>query len=1550
MKKLTKILTTFLFGLVTIFGNAQCPTNINFEQTAPNTYNGSANAYAVTGWTLYGNYANSNTANYNCANLGTPYNLGANEFAIVSTPLTYNSNGGGCSFILGNSPFGGTRVARLGDNTSNYSRNKMSTTFNVTSFNTLFQFAFAGYYENPGHNCCDQPGLYLRVLNACGGNTVASCSSMTLAANCGSLANVSFTQCGTSGVMSNWQVKAIDLTPYIGGCVTIEVWTADCNFGGHYGTTFFDAMCGGQLIGQGLGGISGGPIPGPVSYCSGSGIATIAAPSGYNSYQWYGPNGIIASPQGTMSILTITNPIPGQTYTVQLVSQGGCQLTAVNTLNTSTISIAGIGSSTTCPNGSSGSATVQGNGSGSGYTYTWTNSSNSVVGSSSVAVNLPAGIYSVTIAGLGSAMCGQASATVAVGVGTPQTQNLFKPYCNGQAYLTTSGGTNFQWYLGNTAIQGTIGTAPGYTVTNPSSGQVYNLTYTNLQNCLAQLSYTLISSNPGSVSISATSVCVNGTNGTATIALTPAGGAPPGVNSFSVVNATNTPAYNSSVYPTASNIYTIGGLSAGTYSVQTFDGSCKYNNILNVNTHLFNFTMTPSSATLCQGQVIAAGANFGYNLSGQYQFSWAPSNYLFSPSIQNNLITTSLSPGTSTNITYSITATPTIINCPLTKTMSILMTNPMTPTFVAIPNMCNNGSAYTVQASPSGGTFSIPNGVIIPNSNTYTIGTNLITYSTITNSCSASSSVTFQLNQFNNSTLTSSISPICVTNPTINLMTIVQNTTGVWTGQNVSNNIFNPGGLTTGNYQLTYSTQSYPNASVCPSSSVLSVPVTATLIPNITSVGPFCTNASSFVMTANPSGGVWGSNQSISSGGIITPSLASPQNTLVTYTVNIGPCVNTSSTSIYPSNFISAALTGSVSNLCVSSNPINLMTIVQNTLGSWSGIGVNQNTFTPSTLLTNTYIATYSCNSAPNTTLCPDNSTIAISVYNPQIPNITQVGPFCSQSPAIQLSVTPNTGNWLTSSYLSSTGLFNPSQAPIGNSIVSYIIGTSTCNAQQSKTISVEAYVSSAITNVIPDMCNTGSVINLNPYVMSPGVWSGSGISGSLFNPSTSGTGSIVLTHSTSTSPSGLCPNSTTIAVRVYSLSSPIITSVNKVCNIASPFQIQVTPIGGLFGGFNNSAVSYNGLFNPGFAVIGNNIVNYSITAGPCVAYAQTTINIEKFISADFDKYPNSFYCKGIDQPFNLNSLVQNPGYTWSGPGVIGYMFNPNTANVGYNTITYQTNSASNLCPDTKTISIKVNDIPSVDITIGNNSGCEPHQAIFTTNTNVGKGLWKFGDGLESSELFSSHTYTTAGTYIINFSYQDEDGCPAASKSGSVQVYENPKANFSIPTDILISDPILKVTNKTSPIGSCTYTWEVSNIKYKSNEVNPQIAFSKLGSYYVELVASTEKGCRDVVGKFINVKNDNNISIPGAFTPNDDGLNDVFTPVFTPYGFNMSCYQMMIFDRWGTMIYYTKDINKGWNGKVKGVDVKEDVYVYVVRYCDADNTEHSKIGHVTLLR
>ena len=100
----------------------------------------------------------------------------------------------------------------------------------------------------------------------------------------------------------------------------------------------------------------------------------------------------------------------------------------------------------------------------------------------------------------------------------------------------------------------------------------------------------------------------------------------------------------------------------------------------------------------------------------------------------------------------------------------------------------------------------------------------------------------------------------------------------------------------------------------------------------------------------------------------------------------------------------------------------------------------------------------------------------------------------------------------------------------------------------------------------------------------------------------------------------------------------------------------------------------------------------------------------------------------------------------------------------------------------------------------------------------------------------------------------------------------------------------------------------------------------------------------------VEVKNEFNIYIPNVFTPvNQDGLNDYFKPVFFDYGLNLSCYKMEIYDRWGQLLYTTTDINKGWDGKIKGEYAKEGSYVYKMRYCTLDGIVNDKIGSVLLL-
>src|SRR5262249_45076747 len=158
-----------------------------------------------------------------------------------------------------------------------------------------------------------------------------------------------------------------DLTPYIGSCITLRITNGDCSGGAHHGSLYFDAKCGGSVLCSVCGPPTGPitSIPGPVSFCSGSGVAQINAPNGYATYSWVAPANAAPIPvnQATLQTLTIQNPAPGDVYTVNLVSTSGCPFVSTNTIVFTSVNIAGIGAAPSCAGGASGSATVIGNGS-----------------------------------------------------------------------------------------------------------------------------------------------------------------------------------------------------------------------------------------------------------------------------------------------------------------------------------------------------------------------------------------------------------------------------------------------------------------------------------------------------------------------------------------------------------------------------------------------------------------------------------------------------------------------------------------------------------------------------------------------------------------------------------------------------------------------------------------------------------------------------------------------------------------------------------------------------------------------------------------------------------------------------------------------------------------------------------------------------------------------------------------------------------------------------------------------------------------------------------
>lgn len=200
---------------------------------------------------------------------------------------------------------GYTASARVGNAGTGAQADGISYTINVApdSSNALFLYSYAVVLQDPGHTPAEQPRFEIQVRDQFG--NVIPCTFFQVSAAAGIPGFQNF----GSVRWKPWEQVGVDLSPYVGSSVTIEVRTGDCSQSGHYGYAYIVAEC--------------RPMKLNVTYCENDGSATVTAPSGFNGYQW--------STGGTTQSVNIANPLPNTTVTCTLISNSGCNayLTAV---------------------------------------------------------------------------------------------------------------------------------------------------------------------------------------------------------------------------------------------------------------------------------------------------------------------------------------------------------------------------------------------------------------------------------------------------------------------------------------------------------------------------------------------------------------------------------------------------------------------------------------------------------------------------------------------------------------------------------------------------------------------------------------------------------------------------------------------------------------------------------------------------------------------------------------------------------------------------------------------------------------------------------------------------------------------------------------------------------------------------------------------------------------------------------------------------------------------------------------------------------------------
>lgn len=324
-----------------------------------------------------------------------------------------------------------------------------------------------------------------------------------------------------------------------------------------------------------------------------------------------------------------------------------------------------------------------------------------------------------------------------------------------------------------------------------------------------------------------------------------------------------------------------------------------------------------------------------------------------------------------------------------------------------------------------------------------------------------------------------------------------------------------------------------------------------------------------------------------------------------------------------------------------------------------------------------------------------------------------------------------------------------------------------------------------------------------------------------------------------------------------------------------------------------------------------------------------------------------------------LSSIVSggNENYFYSWSPVAG-LNNPLISEpvVTLNTSTTYTLTVTDDCGTpavTSYSNVNVQQLPLPVISANVLNGCAPLCITLTdtTLTNCMDASWTFGDGENSTDCgITSHCYNTAGTYTITYEVTDTSGCfGAGEQTNYITVLPQPKPAFTYsPNPVVIIDPAVTFSDQSTDAVSWNWMFS-SDANDTSSLKNPNFIYPDTGCYPLQLIVKSQYGCADTLNSEICVEMEFEFYVPNSFTPNDDGINEIFSPLGT--GVSETDYEFMIFDRWGSEIFKTNRWGDGWNGKVKegGKLVQLGTYVWMVRVFDIQGNFHQYTGRVSVI-
>lgn len=1147
-----------------------------------------------------------------------------------------------------------------------------------------------------------------------------------------------------------------------------------------------------------------------------------------------------------------------------------------------------------CTNPNGGTATVNVTGGTAPYTYTWrTNPPQNTA----TATGLSAGTYTVVVSDQGCFLDSTTVTLVSTGptLATSHTDVTCNGAANGTGTVVASVGTPGYTYLwSNTQTTSTINSlAPG----------TYKVTVTDQAGCLGIDSVVVTEPTALSVALAATGAgCGGGSNGSVTA--TPAGGSPNYTYAWSVPGSSNS----------------ITGLSPGNYSVTVTDNNgCSTSATATVNNGATGIVNLGPDTVLCNGQPIVLDAGFSSGVT------WS-----------TNATTQTISPTTSGTYSVTVEYQP---GCFANDDIEVTFSTPFTVDLGNDTDICT-GQTVVLDAGNPGLSYLWSTTDATQTISATTTGTYTVTV-TDANGCSISDDKTVTVHTLPTVNLGNDID-VCVGTP-VTLDAGNVGATYAWSTTATSQTI-SP--TTSNTYSVTVT-----DAFQCQGTDDINVtfePIPTVSLGNDTDI---C-NGQSVVLDAGNAGAtyLWSTTD-------VTQTIT--VNSSGTYSVtvtNTGNCTATDSKVVTVHTLPTVNL-GSDINVCAGT-PVTLDAGNAGATYAWSTTATTQ-TISPTT--TNTYSVTvtdaFQCqgtddidvtfNPIPTVNLGNDadictgqsvtldagnagasylwsttdvTQTISVNATGTYTVTVTDANN-CTASDAKDVTVhalpTVNLGSDI------STCIGQPVTLDAGNAGATYVWSTTatsqTISPTTSNTYSVtvtDAYQCVGTDDILVtfnplptvSLGNDQTLCAGQPVTLDAGnvgatyAWSTTATSQTI-NPTTTGTYTVTVTDANG------CTGTDNVSVTFVPV--PV---VNLGNDVSVCFGQTVTLDAGNAGAnFHWSSNQASQTINP------TTSGSYAVTVtngGICVDSDRVEVN---FLPLPVPTVHDTSTC--IGDTIVLDAGISGAQYAWSNNATT-----QTTAVATENDYTVTVTDANN-CSGTKTAHIGFHVAGSIDL--GTDTFlCPGQQIVLDATFNGARYNWSTGSTSPSINVTQPGTYQVALTVNNHCTFGD-----TIEVGELTEVAVTLQDSSICPGDVLLLDA-------TNP--GASYVWS-------TGQTSSTIQVSDTGTYAVSVTNQCNSAAASMAVTFKDC--DCHIYLPNVFSPNGDGINDVYK--VARFCDSLQNFEMKIFDRWGELVFKTNDPNQGWDGVYHGNMSEPGVFAVVVTYSGKESdyyVDRIKKGSITLMR